>query len=70
MMGSDAVRAMIRDAKTHQLRNAIVTGRNLGMQTLESHLSELVMRGDITVDAARAASVRPSEVLGREWSSR
>jgi twitching motility protein PilT len=65
MIGSDAIRAMIRDAKTHQLRNAIVTGRNFGMQTLESHLAEMAMRGEITLDAARAASVHPSEVLGR-----
>jgi twitching motility protein PilT len=53
---------MIRDGKTHQLRNAITTGRSTGMQTLESHLSELVLHGVIDLDEARNVSPRPSEI--------
>ena len=62
LTGTDAVRAMIREGKTHQLRNAIVTGRAAGMQTLETSLSELVVRGTISLDAARVAANRPADV--------
>ena len=62
MIGTDAVRAIIRDGKTHQLRNAIATGRAGGMQTLESHLSELIVRGTIDAHTARALANRPDEV--------
>jgi twitching motility protein PilT len=62
MIGTDAVRALVREGKTHQLRNAIVTGRAAGMQTLETHLAELVVRGEIGLADAHAAAVRPAEV--------
>jgi twitching motility protein PilT len=70
MIASDAIRAMIREGKTHQLRNAIATGRSLGMQTLESHLCELVARGEVSIDEARKAAEHPAEVreLAREIS--
>jgi twitching motility protein PilT len=66
LIGTDAVRALIREAKTHQLRNTIVTGRAAGMQTLETHLSELVVRGEVELAAARAATSRPGEIRGFE----
>ena len=69
MLGTDAVRAMIREGKTHQLRNAIVTGRAAGMQTLETHLSELVVRGEVSLADARAATARPGEVRTFERAS-
>ncbi|HTV74134.1 MAG TPA: PilT/PilU family type 4a pilus ATPase [Candidatus Acidoferrales bacterium] len=62
LVATDAVRALIRDGKSHQLRNAIQTGRTSGMQTLETHLSELVVRRDVTLEAARAATDRASEI--------
>jgi twitching motility protein PilT len=62
MIASDAVRALVRDGKTHQLRNTIATARSAGMQTLESHLSELVVHGTITADAARSVANRPQDV--------
>ena len=62
LIATDGVRTMIREGKTHQLRNAIVTGRSAGMQTLEAHLSELVARREITLEAAQAASSRPHDV--------
>lgn len=62
LVATDAVRALVRDGKTHQLRNAIVTGRTAGMQTLETHLSELVVRRDVSLEAARAATDRPQEI--------
>ena len=62
LTATDAVRALIRDGKTHQLRNAMQTGRASGMQTLETHLSELVLRREITLEAAKAATDRPGDI--------
>jgi twitching motility protein PilT len=62
LVATDAVRALIRDGKTHQLRNAIQTGANAGMQTLETHLSELVVRREVTLEAASAVTDRPGEI--------
>lgn len=50
---NDAVRTMIRESKTHLVRNAITTGRQAGMQSLEQHLSELVLANEIDDDVAR-----------------
>lgn len=66
LVGTDAVRAMIRESKTHQLRNAMTTGRAAGMRTLETSLSDLVVRGAITLDAARLAANRPADVRDLE----
>jgi len=62
LIATDAVRAMIRDGKTHQLRNALTTGRSVGMQPLEAHLSDLVVRGRVALEAARAVANRPGDV--------
>lgn len=69
LVGTDAVRALVREGKTHQLRNVIVTGRASGMQTLETHLSELVLRGEVTLAAAHAVAGRPSEVRAFDRSA-
>jgi len=62
LVATDAVRALIRDGKTHQLRNAIQTGASAGMQTLETHLSELVVRREVTLEAASAVTERPGDI--------
>ncbi len=59
---NDAVRRLIRDGATHQLRAAIATSRRDGSQTLETHLSELVASGDIDLVAARSVSSYPEEI--------
>jgi twitching motility protein PilT len=62
LIATDAVRAMIREGKTHQLRNALSTGRSAGMQPLETHLTDLVVRGRISLDDARAVANHPGDV--------
>lgn len=62
LVATDAVRTLIRDGKSHQIRNAMLMGRECGMQTLESHLTELVARGDVALDAARRFTERVAEV--------
>jgi twitching motility protein PilT len=44
---TDAVRAMIRESRTHLIGNAIATGRQAGMQTFEQHRDELVLAAEI-----------------------
>src|SRR6476469_8507009 len=41
LVANDAVRNLIRDGRTHQLRNVIRSGKAEGMQTLEDSLNEL-----------------------------
>ncbi len=62
LIASDAVRNLIRDGKTHQLRNIIATSRQSGMQTLEAHLSDLIGRREITFEAAAAVTERASDL--------
>lgn len=54
LVANDAVRHLIRDGKTHQIKNVLSTGRHAGMQTLEAHLADLTARGEITAESARA----------------
>lgn len=69
LVANDAVRNLIRDGKTHQIRNSIATGRQSGMQTLESHLSDLVARREIALDVARRVTGRPDEVRPSDRST-
>ncbi|MGP6159187.1 MAG: type IV pilus twitching motility protein PilT [Vulcanimicrobiaceae bacterium] len=62
VIASEGVRRIIRDGATHQLRATIASSRKDGMQTLESHLSELVASGDVELGVARAASLYPDEI--------
>ncbi|MBR3332384.1 type IV pilus twitching motility protein PilT [Candidatus Saccharibacteria bacterium] len=62
MVANPAVRALIRDGKTHQLDNAIQTGADQGMQTMDRTLAKLVQTGVITYDAARDYAVDITEL--------
>jgi len=54
MIGTPAIRNLIREDKVAQMYSAIQTGQALGMQTLDQHLKELVDRGLITRQDARS----------------
>jgi twitching motility protein PilT len=62
MQANSAVRNLVREGKTNQLRNALVTGQTFGMQTLEMSLSDLVKQGLVDYDEALAVSLYPKEV--------
>jgi len=62
LVGTHAVRNLIREGSTRQLRNSITMGQSDGMQTLEQHLSRLVVDGVIDRDDAIARSLFPAEV--------
>lgn len=53
MVGTPAIRNLIREDKVAQMYSAIQTGRKDGMQTLDQHLQELVEKGTISRQAAR-----------------
>lgn len=62
LVANDAVRSVIREAKVHQLRNIIATGRPAGMQTLESALNERLVHNEITYEEALRAANLPAEI--------
>jgi twitching motility protein PilT len=62
LVGTHAVRNLIREGSTRQLRNSITMGQSDGMQTLEMHLSRLVVDGVIDREDAVARSLFPLEI--------
>jgi twitching motility protein PilT len=62
LVATHATRSLIRDGKSNQLRNVLLTGQSEGMRTLEAALSDLVTRGLITYDDAIGRSLYPKEV--------
>jgi twitching motility protein PilT len=59
MIGTPAIRNLIREDKVAQMYSAIQTGGALGMQTLDSCLKTLVSKGIVTREAAREKSKTP-----------
>ena len=59
MIGSQAVRNLIREDKLAQLYSSIQTGSAVGMQTLDQSLSYLVEQGIIKKDVARTKAKFP-----------
>ena len=53
MVGTPAIRNLIREAKVAQMYSAIQTGAQLGMQTLDQNLQDLVKRNVISKEEAR-----------------
>ncbi|WP_036564723.1 type IV pilus twitching motility protein PilT [Nocardioides halotolerans] len=62
LVATPAVRNLIKEGKTHQLRNSLVTGARDGMNTLEHSLSQLVQQGVVTLDDALARSLYPKDI--------
>lgn len=57
MVGTSAIRNLIREAKVAQMYSAIQTGRKEGMQTLDQNLKELVDKGLVTPKTAMVKAV-------------
>ena len=54
MIGTPAIRNLIREGKVAQMYSAIQTGQGVGMQTLDQNLTDLVKRSVISMQEARA----------------
>lgn len=59
MLATPAVRNLVREGRTAQLYSAIQTSSGAGMQTLEASLEQLLQRGLITPECARAQARSP-----------
>ncbi len=62
LMGTEAVRNLVREGKSRQLRNVVGTGGAEGMQTIEMDLARLVTSGLVTMEMAQSISAYPSEI--------
>jgi twitching motility protein PilT len=63
MLGTPAIRNLIREDKVAQMYSAIQTGANLGMRTLDQHLKELVQSGMVSKEAARGKAKMPDAFI-------
>ena len=62
LVATPAVRNLIKEGKTHQLRNSLLTGQRDGMVSLEQSLSYLVGQGLVSYDDAVARSLHPADI--------
>jgi twitching motility protein PilT len=62
LIATSAVRSLIKEGKTNQIRNVMQTSLREGSQTLERSLSELLQSGVVTERDARARSLYPQEI--------
>ncbi|HUS23598.1 MAG TPA: type IV pilus twitching motility protein PilT [Candidatus Binatia bacterium] len=63
MIGTPAIRNLIREAKVAQMYSAIQTGSKDGMQTLDQCLKDMVKKGLVNVDEARGKAANPNEFV-------
>jgi twitching motility protein PilT len=64
MLGTPAIRNLIRESKIAQMYSAIQTGNSMGMQTLDQNLAELVRRNVVSSVEARAKAKFPENFPG------
>ena len=64
MIGTPAIRNLIRENKVAQMYSAIQTGQNFGMQTLDQNLLELVRRNVVSSAEARARATNKDNFPG------
>jgi twitching motility protein PilT len=62
LVANSAVRNLIKEGKTHQLRNVLVTGQREGMITLEQSLTTLIANGVVRYEDAVPRSLYPKEI--------
>jgi len=64
MIGTPAIRNLIREAKIAQMYSAIQTGQALGMQTLDQNLTDLVRRNIVSSAEARTKAANKDNFAG------
>jgi twitching motility protein PilT len=62
MIGTPAIRNLIRENKIAQMYSSIQTGQREGMQTLEQCLKDLVKRGLVATEDARRKANKPLDL--------
>ena len=64
MIGTPAIRNLIRENKVAQMYSAIQTGSNIGMQTLDQNLQDLVRRNVVSIAEARMKAANKDSLVG------
>jgi twitching motility protein PilT len=64
MVGTPAIRNLIRENKVAQMYSMIQTGNQFGMQTLDQCLLDLVRRNVVAVGEARTYAKSPDAFVG------
>ena len=64
MIGTPAIRNLIRENKVAQMYSSIQTGQNIGMQTLDQNLQDLVRRNIISAAEARGKAANKESIMG------
>jgi twitching motility protein PilT len=62
MLGTPAIRNLIREDKVAQMYSAIQTGQSAGMQTLDQNLKELLRQGLVTQEEAKRKATNPDQL--------
>ena len=70
MIANEAIRNLVREGKSRQMRNMIATGGGEGMQTIEMDLARLVAAGLISIDTAMESSAYPKEIQAQLATAR
>jgi len=64
MIGTPAIRNLIRENKIAQMYSAIQTGAQIGMQTLDQNLQDLVRRNVVSMGEARGKAMNKDNFAG------
>ncbi|HSG75516.1 MAG TPA: type IV pilus twitching motility protein PilT [Burkholderiales bacterium] len=64
MIGTPAIRNLIRENKIAQMYSAIQTGAQIGMQTLDQNLQDLVRRNVVSMGEARGKAMNKDAFAG------
>jgi len=62
LLATPAVKATIREGKTHLIDNVIQTSTEIGMMTLENSLAEWIKKGKLSMETALPWSLRPEQL--------
>jgi len=62
MIGTPAIRNLIREDKVAQMYSAIQTGQSVGMQTLDQNLQGLLKQGAVTKEEAMKKAQHPDQM--------
>jgi twitching motility protein PilT len=63
LIGTNAIGSNIRDGKTHLIDSVIQTSQDVGMITMESSLSQLVLSGSVSLEVAKEYALHQDEFL-------
>ena len=70
MVANEAIRNLVREGKSRQMRNMIATGAAEGMQTIEMDRARIVAAGLIALETAMLSSQYPKEVQAQLATAR